>query len=198
MVNFRTKCLAGTLLLALTMQCGCSRSVSLSQWQNQLDHYASDEVNDDTSFLRQNPLRSPQRNFTIIGTGTPEKSTDVTGVLIARKPLQGSDWLIFLVGQVKHRQVEDSRIALRSDDGGTPRWLIGQQQKQAFERYRAHQEAVWRENHPGREKPPMFAHQFPAESDAFRLEQAGDEVTVTHEQSGAQWSMQFSAQQARQ
>ena len=179
-------------LAALVLQAqGCRSSVTINEWQKSLEQYAAQEVNHDTAFLRENSMSAPRRHFTILGTATPEKSTDVEGLLLGRKNLEaaGGPWLIFLVGRVKQREVEDIRIALRSDDAGEARWIVGDDDSEAFDAYKAYREKMWRERHPGRKDPPLFAYDFPAEEDRFELEIAKAAIVVKHEASGATWSL---------
>lgn len=175
-------------VMALTMP-GCSSSVTVAEWESSLDQYAADHANNDLSFLRERENANSFRQFSIVGTSTPEKSTDINGVLLGRKMIGDRPWLVFVIGRVKHRQVEDIRLALRSDDGRSPKWVIGDASSDSLQEYRAHREQLWRKRHPERQSPPLHAFEFPVEEDVFQLTINGAEVVATHEASGARWSV---------
>ena len=175
------------LLAGLLITPGCGSSVSVSEWQSSLDQFAADYANDDLSFLREVDGASSQRTFSIIGASTPEKSTDITGVLLGRRTIADRQWLIFLIGRVKARQVEDIRLALRTDDSGAPKWIVSHDNSDALRQYREQRDKAWRTLHPDRDSPPVHAFEFPAEEDLFQFDVNGREVIATHESSGARW-----------
>jgi hypothetical protein len=188
----RNSATAFLVLMALSLG-GCSSSVTVSEWQASLDQFAADYGHNDMSFLRETDDSSSRRAFTVIGTATPEKSTDITGVLLGRRTIADRQWLVFLIGRVKHREVEDIRLALRSDDAGEPKWLLSQSNADAFRQYRQHREAQWRAYHPNREAAPIHALEFPAEDDVFSLDINQNQAAVVHESSGAQWNISVRA-----
>jgi hypothetical protein len=162
----------------------------MAEWRRSVQRHSSQESHGDLSFLRQSPIGDDSRPvFSMIGADSPDSSTDVTGVLLARRTIAGRDWLLFLVGSVKRRQVENIRIALRSDDDQKIKWIMGPSDRQALAAYLRHRENTWKDLHPERTVPPLDAMSFPAESDVFKFEQDGNAVTVLEVTSGAQWTL---------
>jgi hypothetical protein len=184
------KCCAITwLALFASAMPGCSSSITVAEWESSLDQYAAVHANNDMSFLRERESANSTRQFSIIGTGTPEKSTDINGVLLGRRMIGDRPWLVFVIGRVKQRQVEDIRLALRSDDARSPKWVISESASGSLQKYRDHRDQLWRNRHPDRESPPLHAFEFPAEEDVFQLSIEGTDVVATHIASGARWNV---------
>jgi len=178
------------LTLAISIVAGCQRSVSIESWQKGLEQSVAKQESGDLSFLRDRNSESSLRQFTVIGAPSPENSTDVTGVLMGRRAIDDRQWMIFLVGSVRKRIVHDIRVAMLSDDGGSPRqWLVSRSDPEALKTYLRDKNNAWRALHPGRTEPPTDALSFPTEDDMFQLEVAGNTISVIHPKSGARWTL---------
>ena len=176
-------------MLAVSLSAaGCSSSVSMTQWQKALEKHIADNAYGDSSFLREDNGDSLPR-FAVLGHASPEKSTDISGVVLGRKPIAGTDWLVFLTAAVKHGEVEDIRLALFDDGSGPTRWIISEPHPEALAVYERFREAQWRRLHPVRTTAPASEGLFPPENDRFQLTIAGNTVSVMHEQSGARWTV---------
>lgn len=172
---------------------GCgSKNITISEWQTALDRYAIEHANDDMSFLRESGGPSSTRAFSVLGANTPEKSTDISGVLLGRRAIGERQWLVFLLGRVKKREVEDIRLALRSDDAGATAWVISDDDDDAVDKYRNFKDAQWRAHDPARKSPPLHALEFPSEDDVFGVEIRGEQVIAVEERSGARWTLDVS------
>lgn len=168
---------------------GCSNSVSMSGWQQSLERYVAEQHHNDLSFLRKPDQASTYRQFTILGGNSPDQSTDVAGILLGRRTLDGTDWLVFLMASVKKRTVDDIRIAMLSDEHGNRHWLLSGENPQSLAAYQRYRLSVWQKNHPNREDPPLNADIFPTEDDVFRLDIAGNTVSVLEVHSGVRWTL---------
>jgi hypothetical protein len=179
------------LAFAVAFSSGCASSVSVPEWQASLEQFAADYANHDMSFLREDGPSSSRREFSIIGTATPEKSTDINGVVLGRRTIANRQWLVFLIGRVKHREVTDIQLALRSDDSHDPTWLYSRNNNDAVREYRANRENAWRSQHRDRKDAPLHAFEFPAEDDVFQLNVTENEAVAVHENSGASWRVKI-------
>ncbi|MCI0363051.1 MAG: hypothetical protein L0Y44_00605 [Phycisphaerales bacterium] len=162
----------------------------MAEWRRGVQRHSSQESHGDLSFLRESSIGDPSRPvFSMIGGDSPDGSTDVTGVLLSRRTIAGRDWLVFLVGSVKRRRVEDIRIALRSDDDQKIKWIMGPSDREALASYIRQKENTWKDLHPERTGPPLDAMSFPAESDVFKIEQQGNTITIREVTSSAHWNL---------
>lgn len=168
---------------------GCSRTASLESWQERLVQYSTNQHDGRMTFLSEPNALTGQHQFTVLGGASAHKSTDVTGVLLGRRSVEGRDWLIFLVGAIKKSAVDDIRLAMLSDDGGPRQWIVGQADGDALKQYRQFKDRAWRSRHPDRSEPPWNAMSFPTEDDVFDLEVAGGTITAMHAASGARWTL---------
>lgn len=189
----RMRAIVCIILISIGLGCaGCGSSVTVSEWQAALDQFAAEHANDDLSFLREHDGDSSARTFAVLGANTPEKSTDITGVLLGRRAIGAREWLVFLLGRVKKREVEDIRLALRSDDDGPAAWVVGDDDDGGLKKYRTHKDDQWRARHAGRESPPRHTFEFPSEEDVFGLDVRGQQVIAVEERSGARWTVKVS------
>jgi hypothetical protein len=176
------------LLTSIVLTTGCSSSVSLTHWQKALEKHIADNAGGDSSFLREDNGDSLPR-FAVLGHALPEKSTDVSGVVLGRRSIAGTEWLIFLTAAVKHEEVEDIRLALYDDGPGPPRWVISEPNPDALTAYERARVSRWRKLHPVRTTAPATEGLFPPEDDRFQLTIAGNTASVVHEDSGARWTV---------
>lgn len=169
---------------------GCaSKHVSLESWRTSLEQYAVNHASGDLHFLRDDAGAASRPRFAVIGADSPDESTDIVGVLLGRRTIQGRDWLVFLVGTLKSQSIEDVRVALLADAPEPYRWEISQPDPAALQVYRQSKETAWRALHPNRNEPPRLAMTFPADEDVYRLEVAGNTISITEEHSRAKWTL---------
>src|SRR5262245_55244182 len=148
-------CMIGLLVLG-----GCSSRVSVSQWQDELERYADQQADGDMSFLRDGPGGAAPRQFTVIGNDSPNDATDVVGVFLGRRNVMDRPWLVFLVGSVEKREVDDIRIALLADDAAQRRWIVSSGDDKTLRAYKIFRNQTWRAQHPSRRDPPLNALSF--------------------------------------
>jgi hypothetical protein len=190
-----TTCLLRTVglatLAALLAGCGgSSRPVTMDAWRSSVRKFADDQGNADTASLRDQAAGGA--GFAVTGAKSPDESTDVAGVLVGRRPAQGRDWLVFLVGAVTKRQVTDIHVAMMSDAPGKPQWREGASDPVSLKTYRDAGISKYRTpDAKGKQSPqPEW---FPREQDAFTLEVSDDRVTVTDRNSGAKWVLSLAS-----
>lgn len=176
------------VLCSIGTGCG-SKHASLADWRRSVMQRASNDGGGELSFLRDPVGRSERRRFDVIGTDSPDESTDVKGVLLGRREINGRPWLVFLVGSVKERRVEDIRVAMLSDDASKSKWMMSSADHEALDLYRQYKQKAWQALHPDRSEPPMRAMEFPAESDVYRLEQDDAGISIIEANSGARWTL---------
>ena len=169
---------------------GCaSKRITMREWQGNLDQFAATQADSDLIFLRERPEDSPRKQFVVIGAKSPDDSTDVTGLLLGRRHIQGDDWVLFLLGSVNDRIVQDIRVALRSDSPAQPKWLIGRADSSSVAQYRRFKQDAWLTSNPTQKQVPKALLGFPSEEDVYQLETAGNTISVTESKSGARWTL---------
>jgi len=166
---------------------GCSSSATVGSWQQGVEKYVRLHGGD-PNVLRESTLSGNRRGIAVIGDANAKKSTDVNGVLLAHKPIDGTPTFIYLVGQVKDLTVEDIRLITLSYANGHPVWKVGPKDAHALKRYRDYGRELWNARHAGSGKS-MGAHYqgCPRDEDRFNLDIQDHQVQATHEQSGAAW-----------
>jgi hypothetical protein len=178
-----------SLLAMILLLAGCSRSVSMQGWQSNLETYVTHEANGDVSFLRDPAGDARHKRFAALGNLSPDDATDVSGIFLGRTSVHGQNWLVFVVASVKQREVEDIRVAMASDDGGTRQWIWSEENSAALETYNKYRESRWRRLDPVRTEPPIESGLFPPDEDIYRFEFAGNTAWVTERNSGARWTI---------
>ena len=169
---------------------GCGqKKATLSAWQKAMEQSSVARSNGDMSFLRQTSHVSEAEQFAVLGGKSPDESTDVAGILLARREINNADWLVFLVAVVEKCEVSDIRVAMMSDEPDRRTWLISRENSAAVDSYKRYHQSVVRRNHSDREEPPNNPALFPSESDVFRLDVAGNTVTAVEEKSGVKWTL---------
>lgn len=180
-------------LLVMVFLTGCSSSVSIQGWQSELETYIANQENGDASFLRDPAGESRHKRFAVLGASSPDKSSDVAGVLVGRPEFQGKHWLVFLVAAVKQREVQDIRVAMVSDDGPKRQWIWSEENSNALTSYRKFHESRWRRLDAVRTDAPIDAGLFPPDDDVYQFGSAGNTAWVTERNSGSRWTMVMSS-----
>lgn len=180
------------LILAPGILAGCAaspRDSSMSSWQQNADRYVETIGQADPASLRETTYDGVRPGFSVYSSDRPENSTDVVGVLVARRTIDGRPTSVYLLGLVRAQKVEDIRVALMTVPDGKSHWLISTADPQATARYTGYADRLWRERFPGRATAPVDYTTFPRGEDRFDLDVGTDTLTVTHAESGATWSM---------
>lgn len=183
-------------LMAGMMGCS-SKRVTMHAWQGELDEFAATHADGDLIFLREDAgggiggdgAGSLRQQFGVLAAKSPDDSTDVMGVLLGRRNIQGEDWLVFLIGSVKQRIVQDIRVALRSDSPTQSKWLLGRADSASVAQYRRFKQDPWLSANPNQKQAPAALLGFPSEQDVYQLETAGNTVSVLESKSGARWTL---------
>lgn len=181
------------MLSALCAGCGgSSRPVTMDTWRSSAIKFTADQANGDSAALRETSIGGVPSSFAVIGAKSPDASTDVAGVLLGRRSIQGRDWLLFLVGTTTKRQITDVHVAMMSDGPGQTEWREGPPDPAALKAYRDAGLSKYRvADSKGKTTPqPEW---FPREQDAFSLEVSGDRASVTDRNSGAKWTLSLAA-----
>ena len=166
---------------------GCSSSATIGSWQQGVEKYVRLHGGD-PNVLRESVLSGNRWGIAVIGEPNAKKSTDVNGMLLAHKPIDGTPTFIYLVGQVKNLSVEDIRLITLSYANGHPVWKVGPKDGRALKRYRDYNRDLWHARHPDGVKSIGSHYQgFPRDEDRFKLDIQDHQVEATHEQSGATW-----------
>ncbi|MEE9131404.1 MAG: hypothetical protein V3T84_15405 [Phycisphaerales bacterium] len=195
-----------TFALALSAT-GCSGSSKpIRAWQASVETYIADHGNGDVNALRNIVERPSQKTIDLIDAksgGIPvvaPSHTDVNGLLLGHRRINGRKWYLFLVGALHYDgrfeniplddpQLRDVRIVALCSDRGTLRWIVGRENKQALAHYRRKQQETWRRRHPGRDHADTVPSRFPTQEDNFKLSISAVGVTVVDEPSGAEWAL---------
>jgi hypothetical protein len=168
------------LLLVLGVGCGVeppAEPVTFQSWQKDLEEHVWNEANGDPNVLRDASWDDVHHGFAIISDPLPQRSTDAIGLLVVHLRINGEPSFVFLFGLVRERAPVEIRAVVLSVEEGKFHWFAGDPDPAAFELYRR----WW--NGPG----------FPGPLDRFKADCCGDEVSITHEQSGACWSVAVGA-----
>ncbi len=199
-----------TFALALSATGCAGSSKPIRAWQASVETYIADHGNGDVNALRNIVERPSQKTFDLIDAssgGIPvvaPSHTDVNGLLLGHRRINGRKWYLFLVGALHYDgrfenipmddpQLRDVRIMALCGDRGTLRWIVGRENKQALARYRRRQQETWRRRHPGRADADPAPSRFPTDQDNFKLSISAVSVTVVDESSGAQWALPIPA-----
>jgi hypothetical protein len=183
------KTIAGIIILLL-MAGGCQKRVTLDSWKQSVEHYVWSEANGDASVLRDLPTSSVHKGFSVISENSPHQATDIHGVLLGHRQIAGQNFFVFLVGVNQKQKVSDIRLAAMQPSPEGFVWHMTRKNSESFTAYRNFKDAAWRALFPDRQNPPWSHSGFPGEGDQFKLSIAGSRVTATHQQSGANWTLE--------
>jgi len=187
---------------------GCASRNPLAAWQARVTDYVVRQGHGDPNVLRdlvdmqpRNGLRPGRMTIGELGissTGpTPRAGTrDVQGVVLGGRTVQSRRWFLFLVGVIartnnSRTDLEDLRVAAFSAERDAVHWIVTPPDAEALQAYLT--AAKTNVAAAGREQPNST---FPGPFDAYRLEAAGNVMTVTEEHSGATWTLQLQAPEA--
>ena len=195
------------VLLVLVLG-GCSSKFSgppLRIWQSQVEEYIEIEAGGDPSALRNTRDKPSEMAFGVIsakskGLVIGESRTDVNGVVLGHRRIDGDWWFIFLVGVVNYEgtfssfpldnaDLETVELLAMNGSGGTYRWVVAGPNAEALAMYRQGQLEVWRKSHPDRTGATGCETEFPTERDQFVLDVNGNQVTVVDDHTGATWTL---------
>jgi hypothetical protein len=182
-------------LLFLLPASGCSKSVSLDDWQQRVDAFIWQEAGGDPNLLREQTLGIPgsqHRGLALLGDTDVEKSTDAYGVLLGLKRLGGRPSFIFLVGIVSKQTADDIRLAALSIENGKSQWQVSDENDAALEQYLSHRASGWRSLAARSEQVPASLRSFPAIDDVFQVTVEPGRVLARHVASGATWALPLS------
>lgn len=168
------------LLLGFAASAGCSRTVTIREWQRSVESYSAVGGGHNLNRLRDVRAEDGRHQFAVLGSADANKSTDVVGVLVGLAPVDRQPWFIFLVGTIDSCDLKESRAAALSETDGKFRWALGPPQPQATAAYTSRF---------GSERASPF-RAFPAEGAAFDLEHVDREVVVIERATGARWTVQ--------
>jgi len=182
------KALFAVGVLTLFSALGCSSSVSVPQWQQQVERFVRDDGRGDPNVLRNMTIESGRPGFAIIAADDPHASTDAKGLLLAHKRVGERPWFIYLVGLVNKQQVTSLQLAALNVRSGVYRWALGKPDNQALKTYRSYNEQIGRQR-SGQSKAPATFRSFPQEGDDFDVTVEGNRVNAVHRESGAHWSV---------
>jgi hypothetical protein len=183
-----SKALLAIGLLSLFCALGCSSSVSVPQWQQQVERYVREDGRGDPNVLRNMTIEGGRPGFAIIGADDPHASTDAKGLLLAHKRIGERPWFIYLVGLVNKQEVGELQLTALSVRNGQYRWALGKADGQALKTYKSYNEQIGRQR-SGQSKAPVVFRGFPQEGDDFDVTVEGNRINAVHRESGARWSV---------
>lgn len=171
---------------------GCSSTAKpLGRWQTSVESYIIDQADGNYSELRNvnsndRPSRKSFKLINAMSSGIPlvaTTQTDMNGLLLAHRTINGNNWYIFLVGTVKYDgkftniplddpSIKDVRLIALTGDFGNPVWALGSNSEVAIDQYHSRAKTT-----------------FPSGFEAFEVAIAGQQVTVVDQRSHAQWTL---------
>ena len=183
---------AAIAIFLLFASTGCQQQqISLRTWQDSVENYVWDQANGDPSALRDLPTPGPWKGFAIISENDAAAATDINGVLLGHRAVGSKIYFIYLVGLVQRQQVQDIRLAALNASPDGFRWRLTDKNDQSLGVYRDFKSAQWHKLFPQRANGPWSYTGFPSEGDVFKLTDADGKIIATHEQSGANWTLEF-------
>lgn len=185
----------GAPMLGVIILAGCSSSASIDSWQRGLERYADQQSSGDMTFLREPTEPGTRGEFAMLGGLSPDSSTDVSGRLLDRASVDGSNWLVFIVGAVKDRVVQDIRLAAVTDEPGQRRWFVSESNPGSLQGYLIARRVSAAAQGNTANQPQIYGL-FPPDSDVFRVEQAGNTISAVDAKSGARWTIVIDNHQA--
>jgi hypothetical protein len=166
---------------------GCASDpepVSLTFWQQSVEHYVWDQGNGDPNVLRDMSWDDVHKGFAVMSDPQPARSSDAIGLLLGHPLVGGTPSFVFLVAMVNRQQLQSLQpVALRVD-AGKFEWIVGPSGRAAFDAYRHWGAPNRSADTPGPRGPP-----FPRPGDSFRLDIADGELLITHQPTGITWAL---------
>ena len=177
------------LFLGLTTGCASDpEPVSLSSWQQSVEHYVWDQGNGDPNVLRDMSWDDVHKGFAVMSNAQPAQSNDAIGLLLGHPRIGDAACFVFLVALVNRQQLDSLQpVALRVQSGKFD-WIVGPSSRPALDTYRR-----WGAQTPSGDSPRPRGPPFPRAGDSFRLNAEGDELVITHQPSGVNWSLSLPA-----
>jgi hypothetical protein len=169
--------------LAAVFLAGCSSGppVTLNRWQQDVDRYVQRQADGDANELRDVQAGYDRHTFASIQSDNPENSTDVVGLLLGHPTVQGKPCFVFLIAVLDHQDLTDLRLAVMSVDDDNADWHVSQPNPIALEAYR-------QKYMPGPAEKRKLK-EWPTGNEDFKVEVAGDVITVKDTKSGANWTL---------
>jgi len=185
MTRFGPGLLVTALLLGQATGCASnSEPVSVSSWQQSVEHYVWDQGNGDPNVLRDMSWDDVHKGFAVMSEAQPAQSNDAIGLLLGHPRVGDAPCFVFLVALVSHQQLESLQpVALRVQ-GGKFDWIIGRSSRPALDAYRR-----WEAQKPSDDSAGSGGPPFPRAGDSFRVDVVNDELFITHQPTGISWSL---------
>ncbi|MDH3584943.1 MAG: hypothetical protein OER86_12095 [Phycisphaerae bacterium] len=172
---------------------GCgSGSVTVADWQAQLEQHANDQANGDlNAAIRRDPV-SGRFVFSLLGANHPDSSADVVGLLLGRRAFDERQWLVFLLAEVDRRAIRAMRLAAVAETSSGLDWRLGADDAASREKYLRHRNLGTEAGGRGPYVP------WPSTTDRFELQVQGSAVTVQEQSSAAAWRLDLATPEASQ
>lgn len=179
-----------TALLALT-GCGSSatRSINLTAWQHNVEHYVKDQGEGDPTVLRDVTLPDGRKGYAMLGNPVLKDSTDAVGLLLGVPEIAGRPAFVYLVGLNEKGKLNDLRLVAVTVDGRGLHWHVGRPNPAALHTYLSFRDEQWRSHFPGRRDVPLMAENFPAPDDVFTLSVEPGRLTAVQQVTKAAWTV---------
>jgi hypothetical protein len=181
-----------SLLLLLSLA-GCAdeavQPVTLGSWRRGVEQYVWDRGNGDPNVLADVSWDDVHKGFAIIGDPLPDRSTDLIGLLVGHRRIEGRPCFLFLLATVRQEHLESLRPVSLQVNAGEFHWSIGEPASAPLAMYRSWSDASRRLAQPADPHPPPF----PRPGDEFDVAVAAQDVTILHQQTGAAWSLHVPA-----
>ncbi|HXE54702.1 MAG TPA: hypothetical protein VN541_16895 [Tepidisphaeraceae bacterium] len=176
------------LVLAAMLASGCAPDpgapVSLPRWQRSLEQYVWQQADGDPTVLRDLSWDDVHPGFAMLGEALPEQSTDMFGLLLEHRRIDGKAYFVFLVATVHDRQVEALQPVALNVDAGQFHWFVGSSSPAGLEAYNR-----WTRSSEAGSGPGDWPLHFPASSDTFEVTAARQQIRILHEQTGSTWTI---------
>lgn len=176
------------VVLAVACLAGCaeeSPNATVQSWRQSVERYVWDRGNGDPNVLADASWDDVHRGFAIISDALPDRSTDQIGLLVGHRKIEGRPYFIYLLASVSQEKLVGMRAVALNAQGDEFHWVTGPDEPDALAAYKAWSTADRKRAAKSDPAPPAF----PRPGDAFDLLVAGSEVSVSHRQSGARWSL---------
>ena len=186
-------------MLAAVVLCvlggGCAeeppdQAPTLASWQTSVEQYVWDHGNGDPTILADMSWDDVHRGFALIGNPQPAESTDMIGLLVAHRMVDGVPYFVFLLADVDHEKLVGLRPVALNVSGGQFHWFVGKENSQSLDPYRDGSRIDRRTSGPDDPAPPAF----PRAGDVFEVRVVSDtEISIVHPPSGAVWMVRLRA-----
>lgn len=176
------------LVLAAMLASGCASDpaepVSLPRWQRSLEQYVWQQADGDPTVLRDMSWDDVHPGFAMLGEALPEQSTDMFGLLLEHRRIEGKAYFVFLVATVHDRRVENLQPVALNVDAGHFHWFVGSSSPAALAAY-----SRWIRSSEGVAGGEDWPVHFPAPSDTFEVTAARQQIRIVHDQTGSTWTI---------